>query len=804
MFEELQYAVRSLTRAKGLVTVLLVSLGLGTGANVAVGRTIYALLFQAPAGVSDPATLVSIYTSQSGGGSYGPSSYADYVRLRSTVDALASIAAVDDRTLDNIGFDEATSQGRVAAVSDSFFSVLGMRPHIGRLLTEGDALQQPRPAVLSFARWQASGAGDDVLNRTLTVGAGEYVVVGVAPRGFRGLQAERTADVWIPLVPLGDASQRHRILSLLARLEPGARLEDAAREVGAMAVWRTDPGVATVEPGVAGERPLRISVVPYARLDPESRRKSLFVGAVVAGTVALLLASACVNAVNLLLARAVARRAEAAVMLALGASRARLVYRTLAESIIVALAAAGLGLWFASSMTAVVPLLFAADHAELVDTPFDLPLMMLALSASAVAGALIGIAPALQGMRVPAASALRGDAGGISTRRGGMAVRATLVSCQIALSIVLLVMTGVLGRSLDNALSGDLGFLARQVAVVAVQSPGGQHTPSRGMAFQEAVLDSFRRVEGIGSASWASTPPLSAGSRRQFIIETDAGAAMEAAEFDVNVVSPSYFATLRLALVEGRVFTDEDRRRRSPVVVVDDRLAARYLNGRASGRYLRDAVGTRYEVLGTVLSGKYRTLQESPRPTIYVPHTQEYAHRTYLFVRTAGDPSAMLDSIGARISAVDGGASIVRAFTLQDHMSQALALDRLTTSLVGVCGLIALALSCIGVYGVVSDAVQRRTREIGLRVALGAGGPRVATLVFVDALYPTSAGLALGFYALFLIGRVVRSFVYGVPAPDVVTLAAASAILVAMVAAAAVPPLRRALRVSPAVALRAQ
>jgi putative ABC transport system permease protein len=794
VIDDLRYAVRGLMRAKSLLAVLLVSLALGAGANVAVGRAIYTLLFEAPAGVSDPSTLVSIFTSQSGGGTYGPSSYAEYQSIRANVRALAAVAAIDDRRVDNIGLaagattarDAGSRQGRIAAVSGSFFSVLGMRAHAGRLFSDADAAdvdRQPRPAVISYSTWQAIGGDATILNRTLVIGGEEFTVAGIAPEGFRGLEAERVTDVWIPLA--APSTPHHRVLSLVARLTPGATVADAARQIGAIA-----------------PPPRIMSVTTYTRLAPADREKHLLVAAVVAGTMLLLLLSACVNAANLLLSRAVARRAESAVMLALGASRTRLLRQTLAESVTVAIAATGLGLLLASWMTWALPLLFTAEHAALLDARFAPSLVALALVASAIAGVLIGVAPAMQGESVPAVSALRRDAGAISMSQRGKTWRMSLLSCQIALSIVLLVVASLLRDSLEHALSGDLGFHSRDVAMLTIEGPGSWHTSAEGVAAQEAIARRLRE-SGRVWAGWASSPPLSAGSRREFFIEDDASGTRESAEFDVNIASQSYFTTMQLAIVEGRLFTPADLASGERVLIVDQRLAAHFFNGQAAGRQLRDANGTLHRIVGVVASGKYRTLQEAPRPTVYVPSAQEYVRRTHLFVYARDHAEQeKLSWIGAVVQAVEPRAAIVRATTLREHLSNALTLDRMLTSLVRLCGLMALVLASIGVYGMVSESVQRRTREIGLRVALGADALRVTRLVFREALVPTAAGLTLGFYALFLINRIARTFVYGVPAPDALTLASASAILIGVIAAAACPPLRRALGVSPSVALR--
>jgi predicted permease len=430
------------------------------------------------------------------------------------------------------------------------------------------------------------------------------------------------------------------------------------------------------------------------------------------------------------------------------------------------------------------------------------PLVAMVFGLAAAIGVAMGLASALSSSDVPAVAAVRGDGGGISMGQTSV-IRVALVACQIALSILLLVTTGMLRGSLDDALNTDLGFLTRRVAVLAVRTPGGAQDPARALAFQEAVEQSLRKVPQLQSAGWASTPPLRAASRRQFTIEADRRGTTEAAEFDVNVVSTSYFSALNIQRVDGRFFNQDDRKQRAPVVMVDQELATRYLNGRAVGKFLHDAGGTRYEIVGTIVSAKYRTLQEAPQPTVYLPYFSEPVLRPYLFVRTRVDPAAMLPAIQAELARIDPAASVLQAATLQDHVAGALTLDRILTALVGLCGMVALLLASAGVYGVVGDAVRRRSREIAVRVALGADGTRVAGLVGLEVVSATGAGVVLGLAGVFLADRVVRVFVYGVPALDILTIGGTCAILAGVIIAATGPPLYRALRISPSVTLRA-
>jgi predicted permease len=804
MFEDLRYAARSVMRARGLTAVLVLSLALGTGTNAAVFGVVYALLIRAPAGVHDARSLVSIHTSEFSGAPYGRSSFPDY-RAIAASPSLEALAAADDTTLVNVRFGSSALQVRVAAVTDGFFVVLGMQPHAGRLLTTADAHSAPQGGIISTALADTLGGIDAVLGQTISIGAEEVAVVGIAPPKFRGLHASRVTDVWVPLASDGTEDRGDRRLELVGRR--AVDLAELTRNLDALARQLAEQHPETNAGTVTDpDAPRRLTAVAYSPIEPGTRSQATMVAAVVVGAVALLLLSACVNAGTLLLSRAMARRRELAVRMALGAGRGRLIRQLLAESLIVSLAGGAAGLLFAYWTTTAIPALFAPEHAERLDTRIDATLILLTVGIAAVAGALFGIAPALQGTGAPATLALRADAGGVSEHPGGTRVRGLLITAQLALSTLLLIGTGLLLSSLAHALKGDFGFAIRDVAILAIQNPGGDcrfFNEVRGARFQRRLAQTLPTTDGISAVGFASTPPLGRGNLRRYAVQ--AGATLrDRVDLDVNVVSASYFETMGMPLVEGREFDADDGARAERVVIVDELLARRYFGASAAGQHLLDADGEPLRVIGVVRSGRYRTLQESPRPTVYVPLSQEYAACGYLFVRTAGDPAAMLPLIRGKMTAVDAGVTITRASTLEVHLAEALAIDRLTTTLVGLCGIIALLMGAMGVYGVMSDAVLRRTREIGLRMALGAGRTQVAWLVFAEALYLTAAGVFVGIAASLALEQVAGTIVHGLPGIDHVTLTATPAILAVVVVLAAVVPLRRALAVSPTIALRAE
>jgi predicted permease len=822
MLDDLRHAARTIGRARGLTAVLLLSLALGTGANAAVCGAVYSLLLAGPTGVADAGELVAIHTSEFSGAPYGRSSYPDFLQL-TALESLEEVAAFDDNDVRNVRLrpspDAAPGQAvpgqaaRVVAVTSRFFELLRMEPRAGRLLASSDATATDGPLKPSAARAAVVSSslagllgGDGIVGQTMSVGDTDYLVVGVAPRKFRGLRASRPADLWVPLAA-GNALQDHgdRRLSVVARRRaPVAAVNRDLERVANHLAQRhpeTNRGAIT-DP----EAPRRITAIEYSPLEPGAAAEAAVIAAVVVGAVVLLLASACVNAGSLLLSRAMARRRELAVKMALGASRSRLIRQLLAESLLISLAAGVLGLLVAIWTTSAIPALFTPDHAELLDTSLNGRLIFLTVGISAIAGALFGIAPAVQGTGAPAALALRADAGGVSEHSGGTRFRGLLITAQLALSTVLLIGTALLINSLTQALRGDFGFAARNVAVLGIQNPGGncsKFDPVRGVRFHRSLAELLPETEGVESVGWAATPPLGRGNLRPYSVR--AGAKIfDRVDLNVNVVTPAYFRTLGVPLVEGRVFDAGDGALAEPVAIVDELLARRQFGVSAVGQHLLDADGNPIRIVGVVRSGRYRTLQDAPQPTVYLPLAQEHLACGFLFVRTSGDPEALLPLIRGRVTAVDGGVTITRATTMDRYLGEALAIDRLTTTLVGLCGLIALVMGTTGVYGVMSDAVMRRTREIGLRVALGAGRTQVVRLVFAEAVYLTVGGVVLGLAASLGLEQVAAGFVHGLPSLDRTTLAATPAVLACVVVVAALLPLRRALTVNPAIALQAE
>jgi predicted permease len=805
LVDDFRSAVRSVARARTLTAVLLISLGLGTGANAAVYGVVNALLFRAPAGISGASRLTSIYTTQYDGRKFGPSSWPDFLSVSAGSRSFEIVAAIDDRAVINVRLGDHFRSTRLAAVSGDFFALIRMRAHTGRLLHAGDAAAVQPVAVISFSLWDAAGR-PDVSSLTLSVLDRDHRVVGVGPPLFRGLHAGRFTDVWVPLH--GDATERtrgDRRLSVLGRLRPGTTIDAADAELN-----RVSDALAQRSPSTnrgtqaQPDLPRRISTIPYSPLEPESRQQISLIAGVVIAAVARVLVSAGGNAGNLLLSRGFARRRQLAVKMALGATRGRLVRQLLTESLLISLGGAALGLLFAAWTSTVIPSLFSPDHAALLDTSLPTGLILATVAIACVAGALFGVAPAFHATSSSPSLALRADSGGVSEEQGGRTLRAVLVAAQVALSTVLMLGAALLITSLREVLNADRAFPARNVAVVVMESPGRFIDPVRGLSFHRTLTQTLLKMPGVQTAGWSSIAPLIGATQNEFRIEAGAAEVTDAVELDVNVVTRGYFGALGVRLVEGRLFDDRDQALTTPVVIVDEQLARRYFGAIAVGQHLIDGRGDRLEIVGVVRRGKFRTLQESPRPTVYYPLAQNYVAQGNLFVVVHGDASDMVAALPNIMRRIDDGVVVRRVMRFDEYLTEALAIDRLTSTLVAVCGLIALVLAVIGVYGVMNDAVQRRTREIGLRVALGAARSQVAKLVFLEALYVSVSGLIAGTLLALLASRAVGTFIGALPGWSVTTISAPPTLLAVVVALAAVSPLRKALSVSAAVALRGE
>jgi predicted permease len=804
LLADLRYAARSFARAKTATAVLVLSLAFGTGANAALYGLVDALLFRAPEAIAEAPRLASVHTSQFNGSARGFSSFPDYQDLRSGGSAFESLAAFDDSRFEMVRLPSAAQRVRVVAATGNFFDTLGLRAHEGRLLTPGDSAASAAVAVISDSFWTAIGRNSDAIGQRAQIGGREYTIVGIAPPRFNGLQLGRSSDVWIPLDEAATGGRGDRRLSMIGRLARTASVDDARAAVQTFSASLAERYPDTNR-GTRNnvDEPRVMTVEPYSRLDPSERERVILTAVAVFGATGLLLLSACINTAAMLVSRSAARRRELAVKLALGASRRLLARQTVVESLFICLAGASLGLFVAYWTSGLLPALFAPEEAEMLDTQLDPAVIATAIVLSCLAGVAFAIAPARQAMQTLDVEVLRADAGGVTDRRGAF-VRTVVVIGQVALSTMMLIGAGLLVHTLSVALEGELGSASRGVAIAVAKMPGiEQEDALRGILFRARTLDAVRKMPGTEAVAWVATmPPFRSGFQ---VFDIEAGPGLkETVEVDVNVASSDYFRTMKIPVIEGRPFTADDTARAKPVVVVNDVLARRHVGERAVGAFLTDGEGVIHQIVGVVRSGKYRTFQEAPEPTVYFPVTQRDQGYMHLVVRTSRPAETILPAIKDVMVSIDEGVDVRLAVTLDEYLLQALTLDRLVTTIVATCGAVALFLATIGVYGVIADSVRRRTPEIGLRVALGANPLQVVRLVFSEGLYLTTAGAGVGVLGALVVARVTRAFVTTVPPVDTISLAVAPLALIVVVLGAAALPTRHALRISPTIALRAE
>ena len=760
-----------LGKAPVLTAALVLSLGAGTGANAAVFNFISALLLRPPAGIGNASTLSIVRAMRASAGDAGLASHTDLADLRAS-GVFDAVAAYDDSLVTGATFDGEMRQARVASVTGDLFTTLGMEAATGRMLTHTDTAA----IVISHKLWDLIGR-PDILNEghAISIGGTGRPIVGVAPDGFRGLQAGRPIDVWrLMSAPASDADPHARTLSVLAR----SRDREAAEA-------RLDG---------------RFSVLRYSFLDPARASETALLGAVLTGATLLVLICAAVNAASLMLSRGNARRPDLAVKLALGASRAGLIRQMLMESALVGIAGGCAGLLFAQWTTTIVPSLFAPEHAEMLDARLSPALIITTLAGSTLLGILLGTLPAVYGTAPVRSLDLRGDAGNIAERGRTARLQTALVVTQIALSTVLLVSALLLNRSLSEALEGDLGAGARNVAVATISEPPFSFSPFTGQRDFAQIASQVRESSGVIDAGWIAALPLATPNRVGFGIETSPG-VMETVEANTNVVSLTYFDTMQTRILQGRAFTSADTGLAPAVAIINDVAANTLFGGSGLDRTLIDPRGDAITIVGIVQSGRYRTMQETPAPVVYRPLAQDYRARMYLVMRTRMPPSPVLYA-ELRPKLVAGRMQLLRVASLEQHFAEALVLDRFVTVLVSACGLMALLLAIAGAYSLMLDSVQRRTREIGLRIALGASAVRIGRSILALGFGLTGAGVAAGLALLLVAERIARTFVAGLPSVDLLSMAITAAGLAVVVALAAVLPTARALRVNPTVALR--
>jgi predicted permease len=819
VLQDLRYALRMFRRSPGFTLVAVLTLALGIGVNTAIFSIVHNLVLK-PLPVKDPGRLAVLYSHYpSGEQNYGNYSHADYLDFREATDVFDGLTEVSPvYTGLSIGGANQLVWGEV--VSGDFFDVMGVRPAKGRAFLPDEGAPGGNPVVvLSWATWKRRFAGDPTLvGRTVTLNNRAYTVVGVAPQGFRGMYSVWfPAEFWAPtgayaaLAPSGGQLDRRGQTGfrIWGRLKSGTSLRQAQARVSVIAqrLARDFPGTnAGVEAALFYEKDAR----------PEAGAATgmkLAAGAFTA-LVALVLLIACVNVANLLLARSAARRKEIALRVALGAGRGRVVRQLLTESLLLGLAGGGVGLVLAVWGTGLLAQLSVPTTIPLtLDAGADRVVMVYALLLSLVTGVVFGLVPALQASRPDLVSSLKGDVTARATWSRSR-LQGALVVAQVTVSLVLLICAGLFQRSLGTAQQVRLGLEPRNLLLGSVDLGMAGYDTTGGTSFYQAVQRRVAELPGVVAVTLAAPVPLefSSGGVVAFVDgyepagrEPGAGAGEPVSG---GIVSPGYFATMRTRLLDGREFAPGDSAAAPRVAIVNEAMARRYWPGRTPiGRFLRvgDPSGPPVTVVGVAETGKYRMVAEAPRPHLFLPLAQNFAPVVTIAARTSGDPLALTSAVRREVQGIDPALTFFDVKSMDQLVEgRALLPYRAGAGLVGAFGLLALALAMIGLYGVMSYAVSLRTREIGIRVALGAPRGLVLRLVVGDGLKLTFLGVALGLALSFVVTRVLRNLLLEVSATDPLTFGGVSLLLVAVAAVASFVPARRAARLDPMAALRSE
>jgi predicted permease len=808
-FRDLRDALRQLARSPGFTAVAVLTLSIGIGANTAIFSVVNDLLLRPPAHVVDPERIVSIWTSDFSGPPYGASSYPDYESFREQRDVLADVAAYG-LVPGNLVETEETVRLKIEQVTPNYFDVLGVRAAQGRLLVAGEADERAPVVVLDHRLWRNRfGADPAVVGRTVRINAGTFTVVGVAPEGFEGSQrAFGGVDAWVPLEALPDGRPGRRVergsrgLMLLGRLQPDVSLDQVRARFAVVASqllaaypeqWRD-----------VTNRGRAITILPESesRVPPELRGFVVgFVSLLLAGFTLVLLIC-CVNVANLVLARGAARVRDVAIRVSLGASRARLVRQLMTESV----ALAAMGCAGAILVTYVAARLLARYRPPgdlALDVGVDWRVLGFALAAAVVAAAIFGLAPAFNLTRLGASAALKdGALAAVGKRRAGL--RGALIAAQVSVSLVLLVCAGLFLRSLQEAATINPGFDADNVVVASFDLQTQGYAEPRGRAFYADLTERIAGLPDVRAVTLAMKVPLSGdGGRRRAGVEGYEPQPGEDMEFNFNVVGPEYFEVMRVPMLSGRGFTAADRDGAPQVAVVNETFAARYWPGQDPiGKRLTSFSGaTSIEIVGVARDGKYQMLTEAPLPYLYRPFLQDYEEMT-LHVRLEGDTDSFLPALRREIRAVDSELPILRLASMRSETGFATFPQRVAATLLGACAALALLLAAVGLYGVVAYAVSQRTREIGVRMALGAGRGAVVRMVLEGSMKVVALGLAIGFVLALVAGRVVESFLGDVSFADPIALIAGPVVMTTCALVASWVPARRAARIDPITALR--
>jgi putative ABC transport system permease protein len=822
---DFMYAIRSLRRTPGFSAIAILTLAGGIGANTAIFTLLDRVMLESLP-VRQPSRLIELLTDR-GGGPGGAFSYQALEYFRDHTELCSSIMGVFSTEIHVLIDGDSLQRLRGQFVTGNYFTDLGVDTIRGRPITAEDDRTRNTVAVISHSMWQERFGGDTAaIGKTLMVENVPFTIVGVAPAVFQGVDVGRPVDVWVPLESERrihraslTSSAASKWLRLIARVKPGVPLEKAAAELRVLfngAVIETEIASRRGSPRFNEFEAERIrkwsfSFEPAGAGLSATRRDFFKPLLVLMGIVGVLLLIACSNVANLLFVRALAREKEVALRLSLGAGRLRVVRQLLTESLVLAIAGGAIGLATAYFATKSLAAFLATSSPPLIINVAPNATVLAFTGLVAIGTALLfGLLPAFRGTRTDFASTLKGSAGA-GRRSAGNRWTGILIVAQVALLTVLVVAAGLFIRTLHNLNSTDLGFDRNNVLLVRFDPFGSGHSPEQLRMLTAELLERFENLPGVKTASLDMFPPVSGGSgiNFDFVINREGGVSTQARNVYVNIVSRNYFATLSTPVVAGRDFSSQKSGPASRTAIVNQTFARRYFgNVTPIGKTLMSR-GAPLEIIGVAGDTKYEDVRQAMQPTVYfdafeqgvlppdAPVTTQYLIRTEL------DPTSIAPAVRNEIRSLLGNVAINER-TLTDHIDASLARERLVTALAALFGGLALLLAVIGLYGVVSNSVARRRKEIGIRIALGFESRAIVSMVLREVFVLVGSGLALGLPLAVLVTRMLESLLYGLAPDDPATVVAAVAALLFSALAAGFIPARRASRLDAIVVLRTE
>jgi predicted permease len=815
LYQDVRLGLRALRARPGFTVVALLSLALGIGANTAVFTLVNKAFFR-PLPVSNPEELVSLANEagRRGHSMFPTFSYPNYEDLRDRNQVFSGLIAYRFEPL-SVTHDGVAERMWGYLVSGNYFEVLGLDGVLGRLLsTDDDVMPGGHPvAVVSHRSWQSRfGGSPDVVGKDILVNGRSYTIVGVAPAGFDGTEIVGAPEVFLPMAMQAEVERGRPWLDdratepifLQGRLRPGVGIERAQASIDSLAL--------ELEREFPRENEgKRVSLSPAGVMSGRLRAGFLGFTGLLMAVVGFALLMTCTTLANLLLARTAERRREIGMSLALGATRLRLARRLLTECWVLACAGGALGLvlafWLVRLLGLVSPPV-PGDFPFSYELSVDHRVLVFTLLTSLAAGLMFGLFPVLRVTRVEPRAAFQDQAAGRASRRWSRGNG--LVVFQVALSLVLLVGGGLMLRGLERARTLDLGFDPEDAVEVSLALNLSGYDEARGREFQFRILERLRNLPEVKSAGIADFVPvdLHFSRTRLFVEGTPVPPRVNEAPLALfSRVSPGYLSAMSTPLAKGRDFADADDEYATRVAIVNETLARRFWPGEnpiGKRLALRTPDAPKMEVIGVAGDGKYAGLNEQPQPFVYLPIRQSYSGTTTIVVRSDKSPKALLPSIRAEIRSLDPELPVFAGRELAERLALPLFPARIAASFLGSFALLSLSLAAIGLYGVMSQLMNRKRREIGIRVALGARRADVLGLAMRAGMTPTLVGIVAGVGAALFVTRSMTSLLFGVSPKDPWTFAVTAALLALVAALACFLPARSAASVAPTVSLRSE